>query len=1327
MDNCKLKGCDVIGQNEKAVAWWKQKLSGLALVNLPVDYINQDLSLTVKSNSLKKILNPKLSKSIVDYINKQQLRPIAFLDAAFRVLLYRYSQQTDITWSVTCCSRKPESTKTVSRLVSDGAFNFGYFCQQVQSFYNQLLDNHDQLLSVPVEQIAKSIEAKALNVHLIGPLTGKDGSTKENGLLDKQWTKNLDDYDLVVRMDFSEDNRLGIYYCFKGNLFKGSTIDRLSEHFVNLLDSLINNLSFKLDDHVLMDKEELSLLESFNPDYPASVGQRLFIEMFYQRADSQTYFHAIKEQSRAVTYKELNFKSNQLANYLSNKYAVKCGDMVAIMLPQGIDNFISLLAVLKLGAAFVPLGIDYPGDRVKFILSDCDSPLLITENHLMEQASVTYDKTLCFSVIEKDSNLESGKNLPIFSSLDDLAYCMYTSGSTGQPKGVLISQRTISYMATSLKEIFDVNELTRSSLISNTAFDAAICESFPTLVNGGILLLPDPEKRYNYRYLVDWLIQEDINYCYLPAKILDMIFESDLHLEIKHNIKIWASGEPLGMVKVSSSSNIEVFNVLGMTELTPLTYVLVNSLLERGDFVKPPVGRPVPGVKVYICDSFGRPCPIGVIGEIYYSSPLIAQGYHKLPEQTKVKFLPDSFNPHVEGSRLLRSGDLARWREDGLIDFFGRADDQVKVRGYRIELAEIEKLLNNFQGVKQSIVLVKRNRVNDPRIVAYLVLIEINSQHTSSWRKDFGSSLHEYLRAHLPYFMLPQIFVVPQFPLNSNGKIDKSELLTYNDCEPLMSSMFSQPITKLHRDMVEVWSRVLSIPSESIGIDDNFFELGGHSLLAAAIAGELNEPPYSCPITPRMILTLATIRAICQVIEQDSSHCQLQPIVVSQTKREVDLSSAQSWLALFELGFKGKGVTNELFYFKVPNDLHWTQVNEALNYIIKRHESLRIVLNLIKANKIRQSAAPFVPITIQVTNCSSLDEAVAHGKRLLFSLDKVFNGQPLVKFNFIQLPSDRLILMVANHIIMDGISYQVIYQELGILFDAIKTGSPMNLPEVKINFLDYIDWENRVFFQDKALMDKAQKFWLQRLKGFQAPRLPLLIDSLLCIGDDTHANYLWFDLAVTHKIYTILKEYRTTLFVFTQTMLVALLHLYTDSTDITLHQAARSVNHHWALSLVGNLAVVNYSRIQWTGDITFVDLLRLTHNYIMKEHEFRFYSFHELLRTISESLKGDNDDIYNEFNQILPITISQIFDCDEPLEFLEAIHRSAYVLNALIVQFMKVQERYTIVLNFSQNGFDKEMIKEISENVEYFVKRIADNPNMLLPQYFEESRITKWR
>lgn len=1315
--------------------WWKRQLSQLVLVNLPVDYVHQELSSSSSPKGYdhwKQYLNEQLKAIIFNFIDNQQLRPIVFYDSICRVLFYRYTQQSDITWLITCnlndLNRGDQSL--VSRFNCDGQCNFVQLCQQLQVFYNQLIENDCKLLTVPGDKIAKSLEPKSLNVHIIATIKNNldDEKTESKSA---EPTVNTNDYDLVIEFSLDNQNCLSIDYKYKVDIFKKSTIQRLSYHFINLINSLIvDNLNWKLDDHELLDDDEREQLETFNPDYPPNMGsESFFIEMFHQSINNNSNLMAIKEQSSSVTYQQLNEKSNQLAHHLSKNHKVKRGDMIAIMLPQGIDNFITLLATLKLGAAFVPLGIDYPSDRIQYILTDCDEPILITQDKLL---SITYNKVLYYSDIDKELSSQSVDNLPIVSSRDDLAYCMYTSGSTGQPKGVQISQRTISFMATSLTDIFSVTRDTRSSLISATAFDAAICESFPVLVQGGLLVLPNCENRYNHNYLVDWLIEEKINYCYLPAKIMDLIFETDLHLKIKHQLRVWASGEPLGAVKVSQESNIQVYNVLGMTELTPLTFVKVNSLRPQ-DHIKPPVGVPVPGVKAYITDPVGRLCPIGVVGEITYSSPFIAKGYHKLPQQTAEKFTSDPFNGHsIVGSRLLRSGDLARWREDGLIEFFGRADDQVKVRGYRIELSEIEKLLNSLKGIHQSIVLIKKGkRTDDSRIVAFVMLIDEENQsqtfeQSTSWRKNFGSNLHSFLRSNLPYFMLPQVFVVPQFPLNSNGKIDKKVLLSLDNCEPLISSMFHQPCTQMQFDMIKVWSKVLMIPSESLGIDDNFFEHGGHSLLAATIVGQLNQAPFNYPITTRMMLTLATIRSICDLIESDSiSSVTIKSIPVLESRTGIDLGIAQSWLALFEIANNGRGVTNEFSYCIVPSKLTWNQVNQAVNCLIERHEALRLVMSKNKHNKIKQSVEPFKPVTIPIVNCSTLDQINKHNEQLKSSIVNIFNGsQLLVKFSFVQFDSRKLIIIVANHMSLDGVSFELIKEELKQLFNQLELKEPLNLSPMKVNFLDYIDWENRTFYCDSQLMEEAKTFWTNRLKGFKAPRLPLTCDLLFCIGDEAQSVYLSFDEKVTQGIENILKEYRTTLFVFTQAVLLSVLHLHTNSTDITVYQAARNINHHLAIPLIGNLVVINFSRVSWTHDqnITFVDLLRKTHYSVMKEHEFRFFPFQKMIGITTDEDVNHNDD----FLELVPITITQDTDQNEILE-LKDFHSTSLTLNALVLHFMKVQSRYTIDFRYSKNCFDLKIIQSFFNCVQHFVQRVSQNPNRPLGQYLDESiNMIKW-
>jgi tyrocidine synthetase-3 len=569
--------------------------------------------------------------------------------------------------------------------------------------------------------------------------------------------------------------------------------------------------------------ERRRILTVFNDtkvDYPAEQGIAGVFEAAAARWPDR---QAVVFSGRSLTYRDLNRRANGLARLLGGEGGLSPEAPVGVMMARSERLPAVLLGILKAGGAYLPLDPTYPPDRIRFILSDAGAGVVVADPEL----AAVHDGALAGRRVIDPAEIPEGgdENPPASAGGRRLAYVIYTSGSTGRPKGSLIEHRSV------LRLVINANYLTLDPSIrmlqtGSLAFDASTLEIWGPLLNGGVLVLPEEGTVTDPAALKRLIRDEGVTTLWLTASLFNQLVETDpdLFTGVHH---LLVGGEKLSTPHITRVQDhhpaLEVINGYGPTENTTFTTCYPIPRPAAGDI---PIGRPVSNTTVYILDACGGLCPVGVPGEICTGGDGVARGYLNGPELTAEKFIPDPFSP--DGGRLYRTGDLGYWRPDGVVVYMGRNDDQVKVRGYRVELSEIERALTALEGVTSAVVLARRLSADYKEMVAYF---------TGSGEVAVGT-LRAALARSLPGYMIPSHFVrLDRFPLNANGKVDRDALPDPTGQRPDMGAAFAGPGTETERFVAAVWGEVLGL--ERVGVHDNFFDLGGNSLRMVRLKSRL--------------------------------------------------------------------------------------------------------------------------------------------------------------------------------------------------------------------------------------------------------------------------------------------------------------------------------------------------------------------------------------------------------------------------------------------------------------------------------------------------------
>jgi amino acid adenylation domain-containing protein len=637
-------------------------------------------------------------------------------------------------------------------------------------------------------------------------------------------------FDLTLSLEESPDGLSGALE-YDADLFDAAMIKRMLGHYRRLLESVVEDVLTPISElKLLTETERRQVLVEWNDTAFAGAPKGCAHHEFERQAELTPLTDAVIFGQEHLTYSELNQRANGLAHHL-RALGVGPETPVCVCIERSADLLIGILAIVKAGGAYVPLDPSYPAERLSFMLRDSCAPVLLTHERSrglfdgcdVEIVLLDRDRELLDqqSLLNPDSDVLPG----------NLAYIIYTSGSMGQPKGVQITHASLMNLIGWYQRTSAIARGERAAPISGVGFDAFVFELWPSLTAGVTCYLPDEETRLSPEKLRDWLCSHEINTCFAPTPLAELILALDWPQETRLRA-LYTGGDKLHHFPDESLA-FQVVNNYGPTENTVIATSGPVAAGADGPLQSPSIGRPIDNVEVYLLDQKLEPVPVGVRGELYIGGASLARGYLNEPQLTAEMFIPNRFHASA-GARMYRTGDLARYLPDGRIEFMGRLDHQIKIRGYRIELGEIEVVLNRHEAVRESIVVCSEAASSgENRLTAYLAL-EQEAHPTLD-------ELRGYLAEKLPDYMVPAAFVLMErLPLNANGKIDRQALplASLSHLAPAAAA-YVAPVTEMERAITILWQELLVL--ERVGIHDNFFDLGGHSLLIIQMRSKLQE------------------------------------------------------------------------------------------------------------------------------------------------------------------------------------------------------------------------------------------------------------------------------------------------------------------------------------------------------------------------------------------------------------------------------------------------------------------------------------------------------
>ncbi len=828
------------------------------------------------------------------------------------------------------------------------------------------------------------------------------------------------------------------------SLVDDATAIRLLDHLAAILESMAGTTEeqvphFVRDDTVarvrdismLPARERELVVRAWNDthvDYPADA---TLVSLMNEQVARTPDAIAVTDEARSLTYAQLDACATALARDLRAQ-GVGRGVLVGVCAQRSVEMVIALVAVVKAGGAYVPLDPDFPADRLAFMLEDAGAKVVLAQRSV---AAVLPPHGA--EIVWLDDVAEAPANVAPLDgpAPDDPAYMIFTSGSTGRPKGAVNAHRGIVNRLLWMQGEYDLGPSDVVLQKTPYSFDVSVWEFFWPLLSGATLVMARPGGHRDTTYLVDVMASRGVTVCHFVPSMLRAFLADGASARCTTLRDVMASGEALPPDLVAAFyaalPRARLHNLYGPTECA----VDVSYWACPPSAVPPtvvPIGRPVANTQLYVLDPRGEPCPIGVPGELYLAGAQVGMGYHNRPELTAEKFVADPFVA-VPNTRMYRTGDKARWRPDGTVEYLGRLDFQVKIRGYRIELGEIEAQLASHPRVREAAVVARADGTGENRLVAYVV---------AEGEAATIGALREHLMLTLPEYMVPAVFMwLPALPLTSSGKVDRRALPEPELDRETLSRAYVAPRTNAEKTLAEIWQRVLRL--ERVGVEDNLFELGGDSLLSVQIVSQARQAKLGLTLT--QVLRHPTIGALARVAQVASSREQLGEVVGG-----VPLTPIQQWF--FEGQREGESHWNQSFLFTIPAHLDADTLGEALTAVIRQHDSLRL--------RFERSADGWRQQCVADVGAVSVDEvylwqqpASKHAELMLEVCERlqrslsVTHG-PLIRVALFRLAPEQpgRMLITVHHLAIDGVSWRLLLEDLESAYSQLDSGHPVTLP-----------------------------------------------------------------------------------------------------------------------------------------------------------------------------------------------------------------------------------------------------------------------------------------
>lgn len=1198
---------------KKQGEYWKSVFAGnIPVLDMPSDYPRPSIQ-SFEGDRIDFELDRELSAGLNSLASKTGTTLYMVMLAAYNILLSKYTGQEDIVVGSPIAGRHhPDMEKIMGFFVNTLALRsypkdnmtFMEFLAKVRENTLLAFENQDYQFEQLVDSMALPRDLSR-NPLFDTMFVMQNISSSELRIPDLRF-KSLDiDYktskfDIKMEaMEWEDRMRMGIEY--KTRLFERQTMERFARHYTNILRTIADYPQIILSKISLMDdEEENQVVYGFNQGLTSLADTTTVRQLFEQQVATAANNTALMWEGTRLTYRQLNEKANGLARSLENK-GIKTGDVVGILTGQNQYMIIGILAALKAGAAYLPIDPEFPEDRIEYMLSDSGARILLC----CKESSVSFEGEV-IDLLSVKAYDEDTSDLPDTSNPSDLAYVIYTSGTTGKPKGVMIENHSLTSYCRWFVEKFGISREDKTVIVSSLCFDLSYTALYSALICGSELHLVSKEDYSDPEILLPYMEHNKITYIKSTPSMFNMLINCPAFSKpdaLKKLRLVVLGGEEINIKDVERFNAVypetDFVNHYGPTETT------IGAIAESIDFNRlesyrrhPVIGRPINNTAVYILDRNLNPVPSGVRGEIYIAGEGVSRGYLNNPSLTGERFISNPFAKDVApiSARMYKTGDVGRYLPDGSIEFYGRADKQIKIRGYRVEPGEIEAKLLTYSKVKEAFVMAKEDENRDKYIVAYIV------KDGTLEEKE----IRDYLAERLPHYMIPTYYVkVEKMPLTSNGKVDARALPEPNR---IRERSYEAPCGSTEEQLVQIWKDILKV--QDVGVYDNFFELGGHSLKATVLTNRIYKE-FNVKVPLKEIFALSTIRSIAKYIEESKSdiYSSIQPI---KQDSYYEISSAQRRMFVLNR-IEGTGTAYNLpGVVQIYGNLCKERFEEAFKELVRRHESLRTSFELVNEKPV-QVVHEKAELDLEYEEASE-NSIQALIKEFVRPFD--LRIAPLLRVKLVKLTKeddeqeDRHILMYdMHHIISDGVSRKIMVDEFISLYKGEQ------LKPLRVQYKDFAAWQNRLFESEE--IKKQEKYWKKRFEG-DIPVLNMPTDFERPAIKSFAGRNTGFKAGneLTSKLKELARRTDTTLYMVLLTAYKTLLHRYSGQEDMVVGSPIAGRPHADLENIMGMFVNMIAIRSFPVGSKTFMDYLKEVKDDCLMAYENQEYQYEELVEAL---------------------------------------------------------------------------------------------------------------
>jgi amino acid adenylation domain-containing protein len=1210
------------------LAYWKRQLGGVSALQLPTDQARPGVQ-TFQGARHFLPLSLLLTQALKTLSQRHGVTLFMTLLAAFQTLLHRYTGQDDIAVGSLIANRNRVELEgiigffvntLVLRTGLSGDPRFRVLLQRVHTVTLGAYEHQD----VPYEKLLEELRPpRDLSRNPLFQVLFVLHNTPQQmpelpGLsaLPLEIDPGTARFDITLEFWETPTGLRGRFE-YSTDLFEAATIARMAGHLQTLLEGIVADAEQRLSRLPLLSADERHrLLVEWNATTAPYPDDQCIHYIFETRVARTPDAVAVVCGDESLTYHELNRRANQVAHYLQ-RLGIGPEVLVGLCIERSLAMMVGLLGILKAGAAYLPLDPTYPPERLACMLMDAQPPVMLTQEHLVAGLPAHDAHMVCLDTHWPTITQYSDDNPVSGATADNAAYVLYTSGSTGDPKGVLGTHRATLNVLAWLWQAFPFASHEVCCQKTSLSFTDSIQELLgPLLMGIRTVLIPDAVLQDLPRF-VQTLATHRVTRLLLVPSLLRALLDtySDLQERLP-SLTLWfAGGEALSSALwqrfQQSLSHSRLINLYGASETSANTTWYDTSLAPQA-LVNVPIGRPIANTQVYVLDAHLQPVPIGVPGELYVGGASLTRGYHHRPDLTAERFVPHPFS-HEPGARLYKTGDRVRYQADGNLDYLGRLDHQAKLRGIRIELGEIEAALAQHPAVRDAVVIAHEDASGESHLVAYVVPLQEPGPASSELRHD--------LAKRLPPAMVPTTFVLlPTLPLTPSGKVDRRALPVPDPVEPTLDDLYVAPRTPIEQQVVVIWCHLLG--RARIGMHDNFFALGGHSLLAMQLLARVRDATH-VEVSLFSFFEMPTVAGMAAVIEaadRTQQNRQVPAIVPVPRHGILPAAVAQEHFWRFEQALPGLPLFNIPYVIRLVGLLDMAILEQSFDEMFRRHEALRTTFAVVDGQLV-QIIAPALHLTLTGRDLRTLSEFEREdaAQRLLHQESQrpfdLARG-PLLRGCLLRLgEQEHHLLVTLHHIISDGWSLSILVHELAILYDAFAAGQPSPLQALPIQYADFAHWQRQ--WRHHAAMQAQLAYWQEQLRE-PWPELALPTDHPR--GTALHVRTARQPLEFPRTLYEALthlgQQEGSTLFMICLAAFKMLLYGYTGQTDLRVATLVANRTRRETEGLIGLVVNTVICRTDFSGNPTCREALQRVRATMLAAYAHQELPFEDLIQTL---------------------------------------------------------------------------------------------------------------